>query len=1293
MKKKLTLILLTCIACMALIGCIALTACKDPVVTTHAITWNVDQHVTVKVDGYDNLPEEVAEGTEIAFTVTPDSGYEITSIAPSSIKKDGDKYKFTVSDKDVTVTIRASRSIDGITATLKDTSKVYYAGDEITIDDITVTVKYKSGDPEVVTSGISIIYQTEGGDALALGDTEVTVSYRGHKDKITIDKVKALVTLSLNGGYFPEEELAKLPSNKVVDGDKITWTFEEAYAADYVLPTPKLLLDKDDPTSGLPFDRWSGTGVTDNKILAGTATSVVAGALYTTELVNVKSMMFTSEGNVPYLVIKGEFVAATSVFLYLYEGNAFAEYNPNITVTKQDGNNNFELKLNLADLAKAAPVYKGEKEKPENFPTSFEDLWLDIRFCVVLGETTIMQELFLTEGSDFANLGDQVVARVDQNYYRFYFESWTPKAGDPIMGGNGAVFTGKEKILKLNYKKTDPFSVETVTLENREDKPYLVLQGKYLSTKEEAQALLTNFFKDIQNFSNWSPVDITDKEKLTVNDDGTFEITLCLDNIKDEGFYIMHTNNYGDFNPKNYDKNAEITIGPRTYKLGDEDFHGWKWTWAGIWFTDTSIPKIEYNTQPELKVEGDKLLYVIHGTYVNHTKESLEALVINFDLQINGGSWERKKGFEAKLEVNEADSTFTVTIDITSLINNELKYVTHFGLNVEATDSPADFKPNVESFEKFVAFNGYKVTMTYVKGGDGGENFFGAVGLTLKEYDPNVMEIITKSVKLEAGEDGIAYLVFSGTWGYGIEHTYNEETDLATLKSRFSEYSVQNDIGGAYLNGASNADKKAENTIFVIGDGTFEVKIALNGAENGSYWYVHYNHEGRGGGDVYNSNQEVVNTPVTVNGQKFSFYDTAGSDKYPEGHASWLAWRLLIEVTASTGTEPEGPGGDDDVTHTVEATDVDFGGEEQFTSDWRYWTGGPTVSECKTYTDDHEITITYSATGGAHWAVQLFYKDKYVGVKHDVSFILVSPVAGAVKVNDQRFEIVEGNNTIIVTGWSGASTITMQFGDPTSDKVITGTNLKFVLKKIQITAPEVTAELVAPSFSVTEKVITITDETNGSNVGRYELGFFANENDEKPAFIVAVTSGNEIDLSTVNTGTYTVKLRAVNDSNLIVNSGWSTDKATITVENSKTLVTTSKPGDDAWYYWNGEGAYISEGGSVYIEDGTIHVEGLVNPTTITTYGFQLKYDSSKTITSYTITVRANNAGCVGVNLGNKDLELTQVDGQDYYEVTDTIECNGTGFILCMGTNQQSFGNGSKNLSGNIMVTIQFTYAD
>lgn len=113
-----------------------------------------------------------------------------------------------------------------------------------------------------------------------------------------------------------------------------------------------------------------------------------------------------------------------------------------------------------------------------------------------------------------------------------------------------------------------------------------------------------------------------------------------------------------------------------------------------------------------------------------------------------------------------------------------------------------------------------------------------------------------------------------------------------------------------------------------------------------------------------------------------------------------------------------------------------------------------------------------------------------------------------------------------------------------------------------------------PSFSFDEetKVITIDDTKNNEYDVSYILGFFANETDAAPQGTAVVKNGEAVDVSTVLTGSYYLKLMAASTGLPYESSGWSAVGGTIGVKNNRVDIENKGQSDaaktpDTWFYW------------------------------------------------------------------------------------------------------------------------------
>lgn len=744
--RKLKLGLLALLACLALVGCVAFAACggdKDgdgDAAETCKITWNIEEHAHVAAEGYTALPEEVNKGTEIMLTITLDNGWEIAAVTPaSSVRPQTDgKYKLTAS-KDLTVAVKVQEGIESITVNMADATAVYYAGHEITSEDVTsISVNYKTGNTGTVTLTDCIVkygkvvdeaFVAREGEALAIGDNAFTVTYRGvvsaPVNLATLENetgVVGLVTLDLNGGKLTPADVTAYenkPNFKNEKG-KVSWTFNEVLAEAITLPTPVLPVGEGEGVIEFPLLKWTGD-VVDNKVPAGTEVSVTAIASYETTIVELDSIQLTTkkvtetvgegddakevEVTVPYLVMKGTFKAANEAYLFLFEGHEPTTSINGDTVTKSADSDEFVLEYDLRKLSSALvpeydkdgnPVYKPGSETEINM-VSAVGKWMDIKLCTKIGTQTITQEINLNDyAADFIVGGRAVRYQADKDtVYTYRYEVYTP-AKDELNKADGSLYDGTEKLLKVLYEvgAAADFYLGTIKVEERAGKPCLVIPGEcvLITTKEAAEAALTDYVKDLQAIGAFTGNYIA-SQTLNVKDDLTFEIVIGLESITANGNYVMHLNDgktnptSGDsnFNPSDYDA-VPVKIGYYTYTLGKYDT-GWGWDWFGVKVEDTRVYTV---TSTELSVEGEgdeaKLYLTIDYTTNFSTTADAIAAAVNFDFQnndnIHGGGW-GYYFFDDGITVTGEGTAFTVKIDISTLADRDgiYAYTAHLSFN------------------------------------------------------------------------------------------------------------------------------------------------------------------------------------------------------------------------------------------------------------------------------------------------------------------------------------------------------------------------------------------------------------------------------------------------------------------------------------------------------------------------------------------------------------------------------------------------------------------------------------
>lgn len=690
--RKLRIGLLVSLVCLALGCCLAFTACKKEEKQTYTVEWKYE-HSTVKADGYETLPTELEDGTVLYFTVEPEAGWEVSSVTPVSIKKEGEKYKLTV-DKNITVNVKVKEAVERIEVEAPEVLK-YYAGETIDAEDYVVTVYYKTNRNEVVDNYI-VAYQN--GDAFKLGDTKFSISYGDKTEELTLaETVKGKVTLKLDGGVLPDNnELADLPEYSY-DETKSTasWTFDKALENDIALPSPT----KEVNGAQFPFIRWSG--VNENKIEKGLDTSLTVTALYDTQLVEISKLEFTTkvvdEVTVPYLVITGRFIGATEAYLFLFEGNKPVTSLNGPTVTKQADTDEFKLEFDLRDFVNAQTDELDEatgEPTGNKIPLNLKGKWMDIKFCAKVGERTETQEINLNNyAEDFVEITDSLESKVGDNWWQFTYKTHTPNPGDPIHGTDGGEYVGDEVLLKLVYQDCPPMTTTSVTIEERNrdvdnvatPTAYLVISGKVLQAKDKTEAeailneLVTSTDNDklsIQANSSWEYPATT--KAFTVDEQLNYTLTLSLDALVHNKNYYVH------FSGNNLNAKATpgtVTIGAVNYTLSNNKSSDWTNGLVWIKVNDTSVKTIVVNNDAATLVEeNDKVYMVVTGTYQAYTETELreELLKKPCDVEQDGNS-SNKVDLKEKLTITVSEGTFEAKIEITNVTAGN--YWVHFGGN------------------------------------------------------------------------------------------------------------------------------------------------------------------------------------------------------------------------------------------------------------------------------------------------------------------------------------------------------------------------------------------------------------------------------------------------------------------------------------------------------------------------------------------------------------------------------------------------------------------------------------
>lgn len=387
-----------------------------------------------------------------------------------------------------------------------------------------------------------------------------------------------------------------------------------------------------------------------------------------------------------------------------------------------------------------------------------------------------------------------------------------------------------------------------------------------------------------------------------------------------------------------------------------------------------------------------------------------------------------------------------------------------------------------------------------------------------------------------------------------------------------------------------------------------------------------------------------------------------------------------------------------------------------------------------------DIHLSYTVGNGdgavlTHQPIKLLYMYSSMneGDVYKLSFKIVCPAAGKITVNNTIFTVTEGENLIEVTriqpnksNGTAKNTITIQLGaqetvtDGEGNQTTVKTMLEgeFLITDITVEKLDVTV-LDAPEFTYDgdSATITITDG-NEAGVGSYEIGLFA-DGETQPAYVLTVVDGGTLDFSALEVadGTYTLKIRAIADSVLYMNSDWAAPevKVTATAEGGQVTVVAdtkidigygmqaaaaSDPG--VWYEWHDkdgnsgsnvkttiEYAYVTLDNQVYLS----YVVGNGDGSKVTSQPIKLfcMYDEIAEGQEYTLSFKLVSSVEGKITVNGKVVDI--IAGENLISVTRTQpnKSNGTD----RNTINIQFG-AKVNVDGtnvNMMVEGEFVLSD
>ncbi len=620
-KKLLWIIVLAVVTVFA----VCLAACGDKA-TRYSIKWEVSENATVTVEDSDELPSEAKEGSTVSFTVEADKGYEVSAVRVNDRTVSADssgKYNVIIRS-DTTIKVETEDNVESVTVSTNPSTMTYYEGQTLDPEGMVVSVKYAgSGKTETVTN-YTVVYQN--GNAFALGDTSFSVKYLGVESApVQLTKaVEVLITIDPAGGTLDTDYLEGLKTNTELhdvaqDAEGVITFSYSAITSPVELPL-FTMWNKGEQTGDFIFLNWNvslRTGeenISDTEIAATNLVSRTYTANYIANLVDVTSVSYVLEENVPYLVIEGTYKAATQLTLFFHEGNK------NITLegdsfggAEAKRGEAFKLKFDMRKLA--------EQKDEDGNPIDYLGSWLDIKLVAVMNGIEESQDIS-SNGVDLnqnINDGSYVYKFADYNgalkaivtvyfQHEFTFSAEVNKDGDLVVTFTGTV----NKEFAGNAVQIDTWSNDSDVAVGEIDE-----DGKYT-----VELTITDTPLDTDGYFHLKIVESVDNstEVAKPNNEANLPNNDCAnDNLEIVNFGLIE-NNYG--------LKVSNETGTRAFYVGFGK-------WGGFVFrgVNEAVEKAEIEiTGVTLETKNEKPYLVVSGTYLDTLSNEDITTIMTTDL-------------------------------------------------------------------------------------------------------------------------------------------------------------------------------------------------------------------------------------------------------------------------------------------------------------------------------------------------------------------------------------------------------------------------------------------------------------------------------------------------------------------------------------------------------------------------------------------------------------------------------------------------------------------------------------
>lgn len=362
---------------------------------------------------------------------------------------------------------------------------------------------------------------------------------------------------------------------------------------------------------------------------------------------------------------------------------------------------------------------------------------------------------------------------------------------------------------------------------------------------------------------------------------------------------------------------------------------------------------------------------------------------------------------------------------------------------------------------------------------------------------------------------------------------------------------------------------------------------------------------------------------------------------------------------------------------------------------WYYWNQFGNVSSA-VYNNGTISLVTQGVEEGAYWYnVQLFYtatqsEGLVSGSHYKVTFDINTSMEGGITVNGYPLYLAQGDNHCTIYYDHSVTAFALQLG--IENEGCTITNAEIQLKNIKWeTATKV--NLNAPSFSISNNVISITDTNPAGSVGNYLLNLY---NGSSLVGSVIVKNGQTIDTSTISpNGTYTGKLVAQNANAHYVSSSEATSASgSVVVNNAQVHYTMQGTGAGGatsvvgtWTYWHE--SWVTFNGSV--TDGVADISYSNNSGNW--YDTQLFYKTPGKASGSTYSIKLKiknvpNYGRISINSGSGNQVYNLTEGDNELTIS-VVEGSGASLTIVFGVDGE---NNAQDIQRATNMTIELELA-